>query len=40
MELETLVKLVEKRFGVDLTSAWHSAITLGEVFERATRRAA
>jgi hypothetical protein len=40
MELETLVKLVKKRFGVDITPAWHEEITLGEVFQRATKRAA
>jgi hypothetical protein len=39
MELETLVSMAEKRYGVDLLPSWHDNITLGELFER-TRRAA
>jgi hypothetical protein len=40
LELETLVKQVKKRLGVDLAQAWHPEITLGEVFERVRKRAA
>ena len=40
MELEIFAQQLKKRYGVDLTSCWREDITLGEIFERVTRRAA
>ena len=40
MELETFARSVQQRYGVDLSSFWGPEITLGEVFEKATRRPA
>jgi propanediol dehydratase small subunit len=39
-ELETLAKLTEKRYGVDLVPGWRSETTLGEIFERVRGRVA
>jgi propanediol dehydratase small subunit len=40
MELEIFANMARRRYGVDLTSFWHEDITLGEVFEKSTGRAA
>jgi len=40
LELESLLKQLRKRFGVDLEKYWHPTITLGEIFEMVSRRAA
>lgn len=38
MELETLVRCIEKKYGLDLTSSWNQEITLGQIFELITKR--
>lgn len=40
MELEILVKLTRKRYGLDLVPGWHPETTLGEIFQRVRGRAA
>jgi propanediol dehydratase small subunit len=40
MELETLVKLTRKRYGLDLVPGWYAETTLGEIFQRVRGRAA
>ena len=39
MELEFLCKMVERRYGVDLSASWREDITLGEIYEQAHRMA-
>jgi len=34
MELESLVRDLRKRYGVDMLSSWRADITLGEIYER------
>jgi len=40
MELETLAKMTEKRYGLDLVPGWRPETTLGEIFERVRGRVA
>jgi propanediol dehydratase small subunit len=37
MELETLCKMLEKRYGVDFFASWREDITLREIYERTHR---
>jgi hypothetical protein len=34
MELESLVRDLQKRYGVDMVGSWREDITLGEIYER------
>lgn len=34
MELESLVRDLQKRYGVDMLGSWREDITLGEIYER------
>ena len=40
MELESLARQLEKRYGVDVTDSWREDITLGELFAQTRARAA
>jgi propanediol dehydratase small subunit len=40
LEMGDFARLARERYGVDLASAWHDGITLGEVFEKTQRRVA
>ena len=40
MELETLCKKLNKRYGIDFATSWREDITLGEIYEQARQRMA